>query len=157
MRTFTIDSDDNISVFSSAEEAGQTAGVERFHSLEELMPLAERWPAIRLVEIWNSLTGVKPVKKFKDRKTAVARIWTAIQRLQPVGAPAKPKPDKDEVGKALERALGYASKAADFGEKTGQIATHLQSAVGWLGDNWHKLLPLVFVGASHCFCHRVCE
>jgi hypothetical protein len=53
------------------------------------------------------------------------------------------KPDKDEVGKALERALGYASKAADFGEKTGQIATHLQNAVGGLGDNWHKLLPLV--------------
>jgi hypothetical protein len=55
----------------------------------------------------------------------------------------KPNPNKDEVGKALERALGYASKAADFGEKTGQIATHLQNAVGWLGDNWHKLLPLV--------------
>jgi hypothetical protein len=59
------------------------------------------------------------------------------------GDAAKPDPDKDEVGKALERALGYAGKAADFGEKTGQIATHLQNAVGWLGDNWHKLLPLV--------------
>ena len=60
-----------------------------------------------------------------------------------VGDAAKSNPDKDEVGKALERALGYASKAADFGEKTGQIATHLQNAVAWLGDNWHKLLPLV--------------
>jgi len=61
MKTFTIDSDDNISVFSSAEEAGQKAGVERFHSIDQLMALAESWPANRLIEIWNSLTGVKPV------------------------------------------------------------------------------------------------
>jgi hypothetical protein len=56
---------------------------------------------------------------------------------------AKPRPDKNEIGAALERALGYAGKAADFAEKAGKIATHVQSAVGWLGDNWHKLLPLV--------------
>jgi hypothetical protein len=30
---------------------------------------------------------------------------------------AKPQPDKDEIGRALERALGYAGKAADFGSK----------------------------------------
>lgn len=59
------------------------------------------------------------------------------------GDAAKPEPNKDEIGKGLERALDYASKAADFGEKIGQIATHLQNAVGWLGENWHKLLPLV--------------
>jgi hypothetical protein len=56
---------------------------------------------------------------------------------------AKPHPDKNEIGGALERALGYAGKAADFGEKTGKIAAHVQNVVGWLGDNWHKLLPLV--------------
>lgn len=27
----------------------------------------------------------------------------------------KQRPDKDEIGRALERALGYAGKAADFG------------------------------------------
>jgi hypothetical protein len=57
MRTFTIDSDDNISVFSSAEEAGETAGLERFHSAEQLASLAEHWRANRLVEIWNSSGG----------------------------------------------------------------------------------------------------
>src|SRR4051794_27111546 len=36
----------------------------------------------------------------------------------------KPTPDRDEVGKGLERALDYASKAADFGDKVGTIATH---------------------------------
>ena len=38
-------------------------------------------------EVWNAFAGVvpfdglKPVKKFTDRKTAVKRIWNAIQRL----------------------------------------------------------------------------
>ena len=56
---------------------------------------------------------------------------------------AKPQPDKNEIGGALERALGYAGKATDFGDKAGKIATHVQNAVAWLGDHWHKLLPLV--------------
>lgn len=40
-----------------------------------------------MVEIWNPFAGVapftdlKPVKKFTDRKSAVARTWAAIQRL----------------------------------------------------------------------------
>jgi hypothetical protein len=48
----------------------------------------------QLVELWNNFAGVvpfddlKPVKKFTDRKTAVARIWRAIQRLVPAPAAA---------------------------------------------------------------------
>jgi hypothetical protein len=53
----------------------------------ELGRLSEGWPASRLVEIWNSLPGVTRVKKFQSRKTAVSRIWTAIQGLQPAVAP----------------------------------------------------------------------
>jgi hypothetical protein len=49
-----------------------------------------------LVEIWNSIPGLTPVRKFTDRKSALARIWKAIQSLngsaaQPV-AKATPKP-----------------------------------------------------------------
>jgi hypothetical protein len=32
----------------------------------------------RLVEIWNSLPGVKPVTKFTNRKVATERIWKVI-------------------------------------------------------------------------------
>lgn len=91
MRTFTIDSENDITVFASAEEAGQPAGAERFHSAEELTALAEHWPAGRLVEIWNSLPGVQPVRKFTDRKTGVARIWKAVQGLQAGDVASKPK------------------------------------------------------------------
>ena len=69
MKTFTIDADGNISVFSSVEKVAQKAGVESFHSLDQLMALAGTWPANRLVKIWNSLTGVTPVKKFRDRSS----------------------------------------------------------------------------------------
>ena len=135
MKTFTIDADDNISVFSSVEEASQKAGVESFHSLDRLIALAESWPANRLIEIWNSLTGVKPVKKFKDRKTAVARIWTAVQRLQPVGAPAKPKPDKAAKGKPGRHTGGKNTKTARvlalLKQPSGASLKSLMKATGW--------------------------
>jgi hypothetical protein len=56
---------------------------------------------------------------------------------------AKPQPDKDEIGGALERALRCAGKAAGFAEKVGEIAPHVGNAVAWLGEHWRKLLPLV--------------
>src|SRR5580698_6823867 len=110
MSTFTIDSANNIAVFASQEEAtaAQINNAEFFGSARELNKLAGSWPANRLAEVWNSFAGVapfdnlKPVKKFKDRKTAVARVWEAIQRLVPKVAqqapdvaPAKGKGDKD--------------------------------------------------------------
>ena len=88
MRTFTIDQENNITVFGSEKQAkaSEATGAETFTSLEVLTMLAAEWSAGRLIEIWNSLTGVDPVKKFTDRKTAIARIWKAIQSLQPASA-----------------------------------------------------------------------
>ena len=88
MRTFTIDQENKITVFASEKQVktGQTSGTEFFSTQEELAKLASEWPSERLVLIWNSLTGVEPVKKFTDRKTAIARIWKAIQSLQPASA-----------------------------------------------------------------------
>ena len=73
MRTFTIDSENNITVFASMQQAktSEQTGAVIFTSQEELANLAETWQSGRLVEIWNSLTGVTPVKKFTDRKTAI--------------------------------------------------------------------------------------
>ena len=56
---------------------------------------------------------------------------------------AKPEPDKDEVGQALGRALEYARKSSGFADEVARLAPHVRNAVGWLGENWHKLLPLV--------------
>ena len=100
--TFTIDCDNNITAFASLKEAkaADIAGAEYFSTEAELVQLAATWPVAgaaggrgssKLMELWNSLPGVTPVKKFKDRATALARIWKAAQALTaPVGEPGAP-------------------------------------------------------------------
>ena len=83
MPTFTIDAQNNITAFASVKEAKSTPETKRFSSSKELIRLAGKWPASRLTELWNTLPGVTPVKKFKNRKAAVSRIWQAIQPLVP--------------------------------------------------------------------------
>ena len=89
MNTFTIDTNNNITAFASLDEAqaSKIHNAEYFGSPQELAKLVASWPRNRTVEIWNSFAGVapftalKPVKKFTDRKVAVARIWEAVQVL----------------------------------------------------------------------------
>ena len=96
MTTFTIESDNNITAFAALEDAlnhgiGSTEGT--FSSEKELTKLSSAWSIARFAEVWNGFAGVvpfgdlKPVKKFTDRKTAVTRIWKAIQALTPAPAP----------------------------------------------------------------------
>jgi hypothetical protein len=61
--TFTIDTDNNISAFATAEEAAAstTNPFESFTSQKELTQLASAWPEERLVAIYNSLSGVTPI------------------------------------------------------------------------------------------------
>jgi len=55
----------------------------------------------------------------------------------------KPNPDKDEVGRALDRAINYALKANDFVEAIDKLRPHLGKATDWLGEGWYKLLMLI--------------
>lgn len=55
----------------------------------------------------------------------------------------KPQPDKNEVGKAVERALDYAKKADGFTEAIAKIQPRVEKAAAWLGENWYKLLGMV--------------
>src|SRR5438067_3564895 len=85
MSIFTIDSENNI--VALAGPATGTDESQSFSSAKELAKLTAEWPASRLVDTWNSFAGVapfddlKPVKKFTDRKAALARVWKAVQRL----------------------------------------------------------------------------
>ena len=82
MKTFTIENEtNNITIHATKQDAEMVPDSERFANEAALAKLAANWPTARLVEIWNSLPGETPVKKFKDRATAVSRIWKAIQRL----------------------------------------------------------------------------
>jgi hypothetical protein len=105
MKTYAI-INDSISLHPTLAEARQAVAAEPdanpalvLTSPEDL----EASPLVmgQLVDLWNAMAGVvpfddlKPVKKFTDRKTAVARIWKAIQRLEahaaPPAAPSAPE------------------------------------------------------------------
>jgi hypothetical protein len=49
----------------------------------------------QMAAIWNALPGTVPVAKFKDRKTAVQRLWAAFGQLpvasEPAGGSAGPR------------------------------------------------------------------
>jgi len=105
MTTFVISTDNDITAFSTAEQVPE--GQQRFATEKELARVSSEWPISRFAEVWNGFAGVvpfnslKPVKKFTDRKTAVARIWKALQALTPApepqaaqGAPRKAKATK---------------------------------------------------------------
>ena len=78
---FTIDQENNISAFTAAKDVDHSETIQQFKSLKELSKLAAEWPTERIIEIWSSLPGVQPVKKFRSRETAISRIWIVIQGL----------------------------------------------------------------------------
>ena len=143
MTSFTIDTDNNITAYAGPEQAQDALalGAQLFTSQKELAKLVAGWPTSRLAETWNAFAGtpgfdgMKPVKKFTDRKTAVTRIWQAIQPLAtaaeqgPQDAPegttatkeARPKKGAKKATKAAKeaklKAAGNAAAAPREGGK----------------------------------------
>ena len=70
MKTFIIENQtNNITLHASGKDAEMVTDSERFSREGALAKLAASWPVCRLADIWNSLPGATPVKKFKDRAT----------------------------------------------------------------------------------------
>ena len=130
MQTFTIDSDNNITFYASLKQTeGSAEGTETFSSPKELGKLAAQWPAGRLIEIWNSLPGVVPVKKFTGRELAVTRIWKAIQHLKPTVGAQRP-PVASKKGSAGKKASRKARPLARKTSKTARVIALLQQPTG---------------------------
>jgi hypothetical protein len=83
---FYFTTEDHIGTSNEPGSIDRDAGESVFASEEELQNVAGEWPMKRLVEIWNRLPGVEPVARFTDRKTAIARIWRALQPQAQKGA-----------------------------------------------------------------------
>jgi Protein of unknown function (DUF3489) len=99
MKTFTIETEtNNITLHPTLEDAQAVSDSEHFGSAEDLAGLASEWTTARLLDIWNGIPGVTPVNKFKDKKTAVTRIWNAIQSLGD-----EPQPGFGDVQECAER------------------------------------------------------
>lgn len=115
MMTFSINDQNEIVAFASAEEAAANSATpfDTFTNETEWAALASSWPGARLIAIWNTLAGVTPVHKFTNQKTAIRRIWTRIQSL---GQPEPPKSDQQAHRRA--RVAQDAPVAATASKKT---------------------------------------
>jgi hypothetical protein len=92
-----------------------------------------------------------------DVKAELAALREAMAALQKVPdrgkldraieETAKPEPDKEEVGDALERAVKYAKAADDFGEHAEELLPRLAALASWLGPVGHGLLSLLGLSA----------
>ena len=137
MLTFSIDRKDSITVIDSAD-AGHPGKEVRFHSEKDWEDLVQNWPLTRLVNIWNGIAGTVPVSKFANRKMAAARIWKAIQNLEPVPKQLPAKRDKAappvKATAPVEPAKGSSKKdeiIALLSSPAGATLPQLMAATGW--------------------------
>ncbi len=139
MTTFTLDNDNAITAFAEYEDAlnhrvGATDAT--FTSEKELAKLSADWPMARFADVWNEFAGVvpfddlKPVKKFTDRKTAVARIWRAIQALTPAPARHAAPVAAKEAKAAKQATKSEATPTAREGSKKAIVLDLLRRAEG---------------------------
>src|SRR5438477_11653168 len=115
---FHLTAEDHIRTSDEQRRTETDGGGSSFASEQELQEVAGAWPMKRFVEIWNRLPGVEPVARFTDRKTALARIWRAIQ-------------PQAEDSKAARRASPSRHRPAfREGSKAAQVCTLLSRPEG---------------------------
>jgi hypothetical protein len=129
MTTYTIDAENNITVFASPKEIASGEETETFGTARELAALSAEWPGARLVEIWNSLPGVEAVERFTSRKVAVARIWKAIQNLQPAGGGHR-RTAAVNKGDSKKKASPKAAPVQRKNTKTAKVIALLRGPMG---------------------------
>jgi ribosomal protein L7/L12 len=134
MTTFAIDTDNNITAFTAAAQVPE--GQQHFATEKEFAKLSTDWPITRFVDVWNAFAGVvpfdslKPVKKFTDRKTAVGRIWKAIQALTPAPAPQAARVAPKEAKAAKDATNKDATPTAREGSKKATVLELIRRADG---------------------------
>ena len=145
----------------SLPHSGIKRGRELFASKEDLESLVVKWPGKRLVEFWNEIPGVKPVRKFTDRKTAIRRIWNALQqsRLQSAASTAGPdcgdqpkaslKTNRNRRTTRRSRTIKAGSKKAAIlkllGRPAGVTLQKLMRVTGWQA---HSVRGFISAGVS---------
>ena len=136
MPTFIVDGENRIRIIRSEE--GITQGRKAFTTKQSLAELAAQWPGKRLVQVWNTIPGVKPTNRFTDRKIAMDRIWKALQPSR-TGAvnTGRPVPGVKEAAKQKRTQKPRRNKTAvpeigklREGSKTAVIIRLLQRPTG---------------------------
>jgi hypothetical protein len=123
MTIFTIDNENSITAFATAEAAAaaSTTPFDLFTSQKELAELLAGWPAERLVATWNSLPGVVALKSLPETKagrgTWAKRIWERAEKLGQMVSTEAPAAKKEAAKPAGPPAKGKAAGKAKAGAK----------------------------------------
>ena len=92
---------------------------------------------VDIVSVLEALQTILTQLDTPDSRKITNAVDDAKEELK------KLQPDKNEVGKALDRAMNYAQKANGFAEAIDKLRPPVEKAAAWLGENWYKLLTLV--------------
>jgi hypothetical protein len=135
LTNFSIDCSNSVRRAKKAES--EDGG---FSSEAELFKFTNDWPMARLSEVWNNLPGAVQLTRFKDRKTAIRRIWEAIQGANlavttkdadPLRGVASTKPK----GPTHEQPIGKGTKTeqiiALLKTPAGATLKSIMAATGW--------------------------
>ena len=96
-------------------------------------------PAAVSVDVTVELAALREVLVGLNAPDA-GKLERALQDAEEEAA--KPEPDRDEIGGAIERAVKYAKGASDFSAHVAKLAPRLAALTSWLGENWVKILAL---------------
>jgi hypothetical protein len=132
MTKLIVNSENQITVAPVPAENAETpiAPGKIFGTAAEFSTLLAGWPAARLVAIWNNLPEVAPVKKFTDRRTAIARIWKALLREWPEIGPQEVSVASETSRHGRTRREARKPRTARESSKAGQIIRLLKRASG---------------------------
>jgi hypothetical protein len=96
-KTFALTAENEVIVYANLKAARiATPGAAYFTDIEGLATATAEWNGTRLIDLYNSIPGNSEVKKFADRKTALRRIWNAIQNLSAPEVAATPERKVEE-------------------------------------------------------------
>jgi len=137
MKTFAIDGENQVKAleFRAEGEPNAGPGAARFSSIDELAQKTREWPLARLVAVWNGLPGLTRLTRFTDRKTAVTRIWKALQDAAESTQASHTASAKRRGGrskKALARAGTKKARILNLlKQPKGATVRELMRATGW--------------------------
>jgi hypothetical protein len=145
MKVYVIEDGARIRIRNS--DSGPIAGAKRtFTSGKQLRRVTSDMPLSQLVQIWNHLPGVRPIRRFTSRDSAVNRIWKVVRTTKPRAIkssqlnPGSQKRESETRG-SLNSPCGAASRViALLKTEQGASLQQLADAVGWQKHSIRALL-----------------
>jgi len=129
---FHVTTEDDIRGIDEQGPGELEAGDSTFASEQQLHQLAKEWPMKRLVAIWNRLPGVQAVARFTDRKTAIRRMWRAIQfTTEADRTTARRRPSKAQHRPVFREGSKAAQVLTLLCRPEGATLNEIRSQTGW--------------------------